>query len=50
LCTWKASVTAKDTVSALLQPYPASQMAMYPVSKRVGNVKNDDAELIVPAA
>ncbi len=48
--TWDAWLTAKDseTASALLQPYPASQMTMYPVSKRVGNVKNDDPELIEP--
>ncbi len=43
-------MTTKDaeTASALLQPYPASLMAMYPVSKRVGNLKNDDPELIEP--
>jgi putative SOS response-associated peptidase YedK len=50
--TWEAWLTAKDaeTPAVLLQPYPASQMTMYPVSKRVGNVKNDDPELIEPAA
>jgi putative SOS response-associated peptidase YedK len=50
--TWEAWLTTKDaeTASALLQPYPASRMTMYPVSKRVGNVKNDDPELIGPAA
>lgn len=49
---WFAWLTTKDaeTASALLQPYPASLMAMYSVSKRVGNVKNDDPELIEPAA
>jgi putative SOS response-associated peptidase YedK len=36
--TWDAWLTTKDaeTASALLQPYPASRMTMYPVSKRVG--------------
>jgi putative SOS response-associated peptidase YedK len=48
--TWDAWLTAKDaeTPTVLLQPYPASQMTIYPVSKRVGNVKNDDPELILP--
>jgi putative SOS response-associated peptidase YedK len=50
--TWDAWLTTKDveTASALLQPYPASRMTMYPVSKRVGNVRNDDPDLIEPAA
>jgi SOS response associated peptidase (SRAP) len=44
--TWETWLTKKDaeTASALLQPYPASKMAMYPVSKCVGNVKNDDPD------
>jgi putative SOS response-associated peptidase YedK len=50
--TWEARLTTKDveTASALLQPYPASRMRMYPVSKRIGNVKNDDPEVIEPVA
>lgn len=50
--TWDAWLTATDveTPAALLQRYPASQMTMYPVSKRVGSPKNDDAQLIEPAA
>jgi putative SOS response-associated peptidase YedK len=43
--------TAAETagLKALLRPYPADKMAMWPVSKRVGNVKNKDPELIEPA-
>jgi putative SOS response-associated peptidase YedK len=33
---------------AMLKPYPAEAMTAYPVSPRVGNVKNDDATLIEP--
>jgi putative SOS response-associated peptidase YedK len=49
---WDAWLTAADTKAptALLQPFPASQMTMYAVSRRVGDVKNDDPELIAPAA
>jgi len=32
----------------MLKPYPAEAMAAYPVSTRVGNVKNTDASLIEP--
>ena len=31
---------------AMLKPYPAEAMEAYPVSTRVGNVKNTDAALI----
>ena len=34
----------------LLRPYPAESMEAWPVSPRVGNVKNDDAELAEPVA
>jgi putative SOS response-associated peptidase YedK len=46
---WEIWLTTKnlEAASALLQPYPASRMTMYPLSKRVGN---DDPELIEPAA
>jgi putative SOS response-associated peptidase YedK len=30
----------------LLRPYPAEKMEAWPVSERVGNVKNDDPELL----
>jgi putative SOS response-associated peptidase YedK len=45
--SWFAWLTTKDAEPpVLLQPFPANRMTMYPVSKRVGNVKNDDPELI----
>ena len=34
--------------SELLKPYPAGEMETYPVSKRVGLVKNNDPALIEP--
>jgi putative SOS response-associated peptidase YedK len=33
---------------AMLKPYPAAAMEAYPVSTRVGSVKNTDAGLIEP--
>ena len=35
---------------ALLAPYPSDEMICWPVSARVGNVKNNDASLIEPLA
>jgi len=35
-------------VMALMRPYPAEKMAAWPVSDRVGNVRNNDAELLEP--
>jgi putative SOS response-associated peptidase YedK len=35
-------------LKALLVPYPADAMTMWPVSQRVGNVKNNDPSLIEP--
>ncbi len=48
---YDAWLTAADSagLQALLQPFPSQLMAAYPVSKRVNNVKNDDAALIEPA-
>jgi putative SOS response-associated peptidase YedK len=37
-------------LKALLCPYPAEEMACWPVSTRVGNVKNNDPSLIEPVA
>jgi len=34
----------------LLRPYPAESMRSWPVSARVGNVRNNDAELLDPEA
>jgi putative SOS response-associated peptidase YedK len=30
----------------LLRPYPAEKMLVWPVSERVGNVRNDDPQLL----
>ncbi len=39
-----------EALKALLAPYPAEKMALWPVDKRVGSVKNNDPSLIDPAA
>ena len=35
-------------LKALLAPYPSEEMVCWPVSTRVGNVKNSDPSLIEP--
>ena len=37
-----------NSLRALLQPYPADDMVMYPVSPRVSSAWVDDAELLAP--
>ena len=37
-------------LEALLAPYPSDEMTAWPVSPRVGNVKNNDPSLIEPIA
>ena len=37
-------------LKALLAPYPAEEMTCWPVSARVGNVKNNDSGLVEPVA
>ena len=37
-------------LKALLAPYPSEDMVCWPVSARVGNVKNNDPSLIEPVA
>jgi putative SOS response-associated peptidase YedK len=39
-----------EALKRLLVPYPADDMAMWPVDKRVGNVRNNDPALIEPVA
>jgi putative SOS response-associated peptidase YedK len=39
-----------DDLLALLRPYPAEAMRAYPVAARVGNVRNNDPELLSPVA
>jgi len=49
---WPAWLGEEDAapadLAALLAPYPASGMTCWPVSARVGNVRNNDAELVEP--
>ena len=37
-------------LKALLAPYPADDMICWPVSVRVGSVRNNDSSLIEPVA
>jgi putative SOS response-associated peptidase YedK len=37
-------------LKALLGPYPSEGMICWPVSPRVGNVRNNDSSLIEPVA
>ena len=37
-------------LKALLAPFPSEEMTCWPVSSRVGNVRNNDANLIEPIA
>jgi putative SOS response-associated peptidase YedK len=39
-----------DDLLRLLQPYPADLMRAYPVASRVGNVRNNDPDLLAPLA
>ena len=39
-----------DELLGLLRPYPAEAMRAYPVAARVGNVRNNDPELLAPLA
>lgn len=44
------AVNDPGAVAELVTPYPAEGMRMYPVSARVNNTRNDDVELVAPAA
>jgi putative SOS response-associated peptidase YedK len=50
--TWPAWLGAEPTdaarLSRMLGPYPSDEMTCWPVSQRVGNVKNNDPSLIEP--
>jgi putative SOS response-associated peptidase YedK len=37
-----------EQLRAVLRPHPVEDMTMWPVSARVGNVKNNDPSLIEP--
>ncbi|NEW05486.1 SOS response-associated peptidase [Paenibacillus sp. SYP-B3998] len=45
--TWlDRRITNAEALSSLLKPYPADEMLAYPVSSRVGNVRNDDESCV----
>ena len=52
--TWPAWLGEEPPTEAqlksLLVPYPSDEMICWPVSARVGNVKNNDPSLIEPIA
>jgi putative SOS response-associated peptidase YedK len=37
-------------LQVLLQPFPSEEMTCWPVSARVGNVRNNDPSLVEPIA
>lgn len=43
---WLDPALPAEEATDLLRPYPADEMTLYPVGRRVGNVRNDDAELL----
>jgi putative SOS response-associated peptidase YedK len=48
---WLGEVPADETqLKALLAPHPSDRIVCWPVSVRVGNVKNNDPSLIEPIA
>jgi putative SOS response-associated peptidase YedK len=49
--TWLGEEPADPhRLKSLLAPYPSAEMMCWPVSPRVGNVKNNDPGLIEPIA
>jgi putative SOS response-associated peptidase YedK len=46
--TWLAEETAPLELRPLLRPLPAEELTMYPVSRAVGNVRNQGPELLEP--
>ena len=52
--TWPAWLREEPAdphpLKALLAPYPLKAMTCWPVSQRVGDVKNNDPSLIGPVA
>ncbi len=43
---WLESAAPERLPVDLLRPFPAEEMAAWPVSQRVGNVRNNDSELL----
>ena len=50
-CRWLGEDEAGvDDLCGMLRPFPAELMGAYPVERRVGNVCNNDADLLTPLA
>ena len=47
---WLSEPADTAELKAMLAPYPADEMICWPVSARVGNVRNNDSSLIEPLA
>jgi putative SOS response-associated peptidase YedK len=46
---WLGEITVNDAeLKAMLRPYPGASMTFWPVDRRVGNVRNDSADLFAP--
>ncbi|RDD60700.1 SOS response-associated peptidase [Ferruginivarius sediminum] len=45
---WLDTSVAAERAEALLKPFPAGKMAVYPVSTRVNSVANDGPDLVEP--
>lgn len=43
---WLADDLSPKELVDMIEPYPSDKMKAYPVSSRVGNVKNNDAQLL----
>jgi putative SOS response-associated peptidase YedK len=42
------TTTSEAELSAMLRPYPGAAMSAWAVDRRVGNVRNDDPDLLTP--
>ena len=47
---WLEPATVERLPVDLLRPFPAERLTAWPVSNRVGNVRNNDPELLAPRA
>jgi putative SOS response-associated peptidase YedK len=46
---WLDPAARPEHLRGLLAPYPSDEMTAYPVSRLVNSVRNDSAELLIPA-
>ncbi len=45
-CWLGKTAASAAALKALLRPYPSERMAFWPVDRRVGNIRNDDSDLL----